>query len=514
MGLIAARNEHAIDFHGSRHLRIVQRVADEQGEGSLISEDFRQLNPLLDFAPGVNVVEPLNGFEVVMNAKVFEDVGQAFVVIGGQYILLAFLRKEGLQQFFSPVLEGAFIASGVILLHKLRARLLEGFGLKRETRLPIILEQGKGEDFLVARFTQLRQPPFAQGIVHDIETEPGIVQQGAVPVPDDMSVVTHAVSMLTCWNAIDSSNSGRHIRGTMKLFLIAPLFVVCFLFISPRVLGDELPGASGPIEYWRPIMDEPQETFWDTRLGFVFPSKTSSTLWDDVSIIELSAWGSLMYWETTFGADFDIRGKWDSFILQGFDGTSSGYPLTAARISMQYSQRFENNYGLRLRAEPGLYTAFEGLGGEDFGVPFGILGTYDANEAVGGIFGINIYPGFDQVVDPEMGIRYVPNEAFSLHAGYPETRLKFRPYEDAGLDIGMRFMLWPEFQMDENDARERIMYDESRLFGEFSWTRDRLSRWYVQLGYAFNREIDFEKAEGPIDVDDGFYIQFGLGGLL
>jgi hypothetical protein len=284
------------------------------------------------------------------------------------------------------------------------------------------------------------------------------------------------------------------------------------LFPAASLFADAVPNAR-LIEYWRPILDAPQETFWDARFGWVIPAKSDSETWGSVSMIELSAWGSLMYWETAQQADFDVRGKWDSLILQGFDGTGSGYPMTAARISMQYSQRFANNYGLRLRVEPGLYTAFEGLSSKDFGVPFGILGTYDASERVGAILGVNVYPGFDQVVDPEIGIRFVPDEVISMHLGYPETRVKFRPYEDVGLDVGTHFLLWPEFQMDDDDARKRIMYDEARVFGEFSWTRNRLSRWYIQLGYAFNREIDFEKVEGPVDIDNNFYIRFGLGGL-
>ena len=311
---------------------------------------------------------------------------------------------------------------------------------------------------------------------------------------------------------------GEGTRNMKQFFSIRLLAIIICAFFARTALADELPGSGAPIDYWRPILDEPQETFWDFYFGYQVPSGNSQESFDDLAIFEIEAWSSLIYYETYFGGDFDIRGKWNSFILQGYDGTSSGYPLTMARVSAQYSQRFENGYGLRARFEPGLYTAFQGLSGSDFGFPFGLLGTFAYDEFWEWIFGLNVYPGFDRTIDPEIGVRYThgdPRDAhLQAHLGYPETKLTISPYDSASFDFGARMWVWPEFQMDEDDARERLSYDESRIYAGFNWTRDKFTRFSLQLGYVFGRELEFEREAAPVDIDDGFMIRFGIGGLL
>lgn len=296
-----------------------------------------------------------------------------------------------------------------------------------------------------------------------------------------------------------------------------------FKFLRPAVLLCALAGtfnlsaAEEDNMYWRPYLDQPMYSYWQASTGFVLPAKTNVPEWDDLGIWELSGWGYLYYQENELGGDLDIKAKVDMQVLNGFDGVSSGYPLTMARLSLRYAQRYIDGYGAQFIFEPGLYSGMEQFSGKDFAWPFGIIGTRALSPESAVQLGLNIYPGFDQVVDPVLGYRWTRGQidvgpVVTLDLGYPETRIEIRTTPAASFEAGIRIRNWPEYQMGKDDERERVSYDETRLWFGTGLALNEAVTLNLEVGYTLDRELAFEKAADPISIDDAGYFRIGLSG--
>ena len=274
--------------------------------------------------------------------------------------------------------------------------------------------------------------------------------------------------------------------------------------------------------YWRPVLDKVPETVWNAHVGYVLPAKPDYKEWDDIGIFEISGEANFWNMEAAFGGDFYLKGDLDTFVLNGFDGTTSGYPLAAARVNLLYSQRFVEGYGMQTEFMPGLYSTLDGLTSKDFAFPFSLAGVKDINPGFGALLGLTVYPGFDQTIDPTFALRWEISEDpdpgkpayFTAELGYPESRIRYEPGENWALLWGFRMWNWPEFQMDKGDDRERILFDETRLYMGAEIPFDEMTLGFVEVGYAFARTIGFEneKAQGDVDLDDSAYLKFGMGG--
>ena len=262
-----------------------------------------------------------------------------------------------------------------------------------------------------------------------------------------------------------------------------------------------------------PILDAEEDSYWNAYFGYALPAGTDAPAWDDIGVFELGGEGSLAFVETDSGGDFDLKVRLDSIILNGFDGGSSAYFMDMLYLKAQYSQRFINGYGLRVDAMPGIYSDLRDIGGDDFSMPFGFHGIKAFNEQTAAFLGLSIYPTFDHVVDPRIGVRYTDNESLTAEIAYPETKVVYKANEYLDIIGGARFWLWPEFQMEDEDAREKIMFDESRIYGGFEYNPNDIVKWGVQAGYVFGRELEFETGASPVEIDNAAFIRFTIRGL-
>lgn len=292
------------------------------------------------------------------------------------------------------------------------------------------------------------------------------------------------------------------------------------LRLATLVAAAALPALAQDANY-RPHMDAQPTTFWDARIGLAAAAKTSVKSWDDLWVWDFTGNAEFWYYEHEQGGDFQIGAKWDSWVLNGFDGLSSGYPLVAARFYGRYSQRYQGGFGLNFLFEPGLYTALEQFSTDDLGFPAGIIAEKAFNPSASIQVGAMVYPGFDQTVDPVAGLRLTnaghqgPGAgAWTLDLGYPETKIAFKPDDLFTVRFGGRILAWPEFQMAEDDKRERIMYDETRVYGGVSYDITESLDISLEAGYLLGRELDFEKSAKAIDIDDTFFFRVGLQGRL
>lgn len=266
-----------------------------------------------------------------------------------------------------------------------------------------------------------------------------------------------------------------------------------------------------------PILDTPYRTFRGLELGYVAPAGSLTAGWNDMSMMEVSAWGRVLSWENEVGGELEIRGHWDSMLLQFSDvpsGMDSSYGLSMGRIFMQWSQRFLNGWGLQMDVSPGLYSGLEQVGGDDFSAPAGLtlIKAFTPNVAL--FAGVSLYPTFDQTVDPRVGLRWSRRDDVVLQLAYPESRYEVSPSKSLRLHLGARLWIWPEYQLGDEDPRERLQYDEGRVYGGIEWAFNRWTELSLQGGYVFNRTMAFEASSPDVELDDAPFVRIGFTGRL
>lgn len=264
-----------------------------------------------------------------------------------------------------------------------------------------------------------------------------------------------------------------------------------------------------------PVLDMPFRTFWGLEGGYAFPAESTAPAWDDVGMVEAVAWARFVDWENDIGGGLEIYGRWESLILQGVSGTGSdGYPLTTAGLAFRWSQRYLNGYGLMLDAAPGIHSTLDTVGGNGFAVPCGatLVKAFSPDFAI--FAGASVYPGFDQVVDPRGGLRWALRDSVIVDLAYPETRLVLAPHRRFQFVAGARAMLWPEYDMGDDDARKTLRYDEIRAYGGFDIGVTESVDISLRGGYLFGREISFETGDPDVEIEDAPFAGVAISGRL
>ena len=286
--------------------------------------------------------------------------------------------------------------------------------------------------------------------------------------------------------------------------------LLCTMMLAVVRVGAQ--GEPSPY-YYCSILDEEPESIWDAQFGHVFAGSNDAPGWDDVGFFELKGSIGLWYHETNKGGDLDLRASTDTRILRGFDGTTSGYPLSIINLFLRWNQRFAYGYGLQVDLKPGLYSSLDGFSGDNWAFPFTVAGLRALNEDLSVLAGLSIYPSFDRVIDPKIGARWLPSDDVSVDVFYPETKLKFQLSPVLSVHVGARFLNWLEFQMDDDDARDRLQLDESRLSVGVDVREGEYGKWTIDFGYYFDRTVDFEAGDAGVDIDDSFGISLGYTSL-
>lgn len=263
-----------------------------------------------------------------------------------------------------------------------------------------------------------------------------------------------------------------------------------------------------------PILDTPPETYADISVGYAPAVKTTAAGWEDVSVISASVAGEVLFIENDLGGDFLTKLQLDTMTLEGYDGGSSGYPLTMADVFLQYSQRYVNGYGLRIDAAPGFYTVMDELSGDGFAVPCGLTLIKATSSGYAVFAGVSVYPGFDQAVDPRLGMRWKTRSGGMIcDLAYPESRLTLRTSSGTRVYAGARYLAWPEYSMGD-DTREVLRYREARAFGGFAWDVTDGIRFTIEGGFLTERKIEFDAEADDVEMDDTAYGSMGLGWLM
>ena len=261
------------------------------------------------------------------------------------------------------------------------------------------------------------------------------------------------------------------------------------------------------------ILDRPEDTVWTVRGGLVTKAAVEAEGIDDLSMADLRAEGGFLYFQTDLG-DFNLRGSIESYFFTGADDFDLPSQAGWARAEFEWITRTMGGQAIRLDANPGVYSDWKDLGGEDLFFPFGVSFIQAFNEQASVLAGLEFYPDFRRDFEPRVGLRWSPVETLLIDVFYPESRIMFSPTLEWDIYAGVRFTRDLEYQLDSDDPRKRFIYQENRLYAGVNWAFADDVKLMVQMGRVFDRNVDFRRAQSGADVDDAFFLRVGVGSVL
>jgi hypothetical protein len=259
------------------------------------------------------------------------------------------------------------------------------------------------------------------------------------------------------------------------------------------------------------ILDRVDSPPWEVHGTYVANAGVSGTGGDDFGILRINGGGGIGYYRTGIG-DFDITGNYEAQFFSGDGGLDLPDLLGAASVKGSYVWRNADGQAYRLSASPGLRSDLREITMDAFYVPFEFMAIQSFSPDVSGQIGVAVYPWLEELFDPRFGIRWAIDETLVLDLMYPESKLVFTPVEGWDLYAGAKVDNTPEWTID--DRRDHILLDETRAYMGLNHPVAPGLRMMYQVGYVFNRKVDFKDIQGESDVDDAIYLSVGLGGPL
>lgn len=291
--------------------------------------------------------------------------------------------------------------------------------------------------------------------------------------------------------------------------LLKPSILAALLLLGPPVFGqvDDFPFSQ--------LLDRFEQPIWYAQLGVVDDAQVSfgEDGGTSFSMVEANAGSGLVYLQTSLGT-LDLRTALDSWFFTSGGGVDLPDQVGALRLDVSWVLRSPDGTALELGTWPGFYTDFRDLSGQDFFMPLNIAIHRSFSPELAGKAGLNIFPSFERVVDPEVGVRWAVGEWALVDLFYPESRVAISPSPAWSLYTGLRALLYPEFQLREGDQRNRFRYREWRWSIGSDFALSGSVKLMVEGGSSFDRHISFEDVTGKADVEDALFFRIGLGGLL
>ena len=259
------------------------------------------------------------------------------------------------------------------------------------------------------------------------------------------------------------------------------------------------------------IVDRFDDTLWDVYGGFT--DEVAGDGFRNLGIIEAGA-GTWIYYDRTRFGEFDLNLRVDSLFFTGRGVPRLPEHLTATRLDLEYTVRMPGYTALRLGVAPGLYSELHHVGSDHLFVPFRVHGVYAPTLDASILAGVNVYPGFDQLIDPRVGIRWEMMDNFLLDLFYPKSEIAYRADRGLGARVGVEMREYLEYRLRSSDERKGLTINEYRAFAGVDYTARNGFRLMVLGGYAFDRELEFRNVAGKLSLDDAWFFRVGSGGAL
>ncbi len=219
------------------------------------------------------------------------------------------------------------------------------------------------------------------------------------------------------------------------------------------------------------------------------------------------------------GSALILGASWKRF---DFSGSRADAPesLTALALKLGYARQFSPQWSLRAEIDPGIYSDFEDVSGDDFNAPFGLRLLYAQSRTLQWGFALFVDPRGSNPVIGGVGARWVFAPGWTLLFFLPEPKIEYALsptvslYAGAGLRGGT-------FRVAEDFGRKRgraALDNQDIDFRELSagvgvrWTIDKSLTAELGVGRLLDRRFEFEKRNLLLNGDGATQFTLSLSG--
>ncbi len=259
------------------------------------------------------------------------------------------------------------------------------------------------------------------------------------------------------------------------------------------------------------ILDRADEPIWHGRIGYVHNGKVDQ--FDKVSMLELSVGSGIFYARTPAG-EFDLRADFDSTTFLRRGDIRLPDQVGAIRLDLDYVARLDDGYALRLGFAPGFYSQITHLRSDHLHYPFRIHAIRALQPDVSLLAGLDFFPRYDRLIEPRAGVRWNISDFLLLDAFYPNSEIVFRPTPNWAIRTGVEFNRKSEYALKSSDDRDRLEMRETRIYLGVDRLLYHDLAVLFRIGRVVDRSVDFRRLAPSRDIDDAYYIQIGIGGLI
>lgn len=184
--------------------------------------------------------------------------------------------------------------------------------------------------------------------------------------------------------------------------------------------------------------------------------------------------------------------------------------LVEVPLEISWIWRYLNGWSFELGAAPGIYADIKTfIDASMFSMPFSGCFYYNFSQETAVRFGIEIRPGWDQIIMPLVGIAWQPTEMFRAELGLPRSLVDLQV---GPVDIYGKIQ-WNNktFALDDGGNNpEDVTFNEWQIGGGVSVSFTDSCRLAFELGILAGRDVTFRDSSNDVayDVDSAPY--FGV----
>ncbi len=222
-----------------------------------------------------------------------------------------------------------------------------------------------------------------------------------------------------------------------------------------------------------------------------------------------------------------VPGMWVSpgfqtHFLNGPTRTDLPEQFYNARVEVGWMKQFDPRFALQLAVAPGIYSDFDNTGSDAWRILGKAVGFFTLSPQTQGLLGFAYLDRDNLAVLPIVGVIHNPSENVRLEFVFPRPKFAYR-LSDAPAPFGspnviqQRWVyLLGEFGggswaiQRAGGANDVVTYSDWRLILGIESKSQGALDWLLEVGYVFNRDVEYSSGVGDYEPDGTGMIRCGL----
>lgn len=159
---------------------------------------------------------------------------------------------------------------------------------------------------------------------------------------------------------------------------------------------------------------------------------------------------------------------------------------------------------------PSFWTGNWSFDSSSFRIPFRSFLIYQPNDKWTYIFGVAVYPEFQNVAVPMIGFIYKPNDKLSFNIVPDRPNITYMLNDKFGV-FGEFDTSFDEYEVKRNDSEHVVLrYREKHLGAGVQYQLNKFIQASLSVGGMFGRVLKYADDEGKVAIKNGLYTEFRI----